>query len=205
MTASVPSASEPTGPRVGLFGGTFDPIHLGHLVVAETVREVLRLDQVRLLVAGDPWMKDRESDASHRVAMTALAVADHDSLVVDDRETLRTGATYTADTLAHIHRDHSDAQLLFIVGADAAAHLPAWKHIRKAMQLATFVVVRRPGSMLPEHALMDQTIAVDTPFIDISSTRIRRDVAAGRSIRYRVPDAVIDHIQRHGLYRKSPT
>jgi nicotinate-nucleotide adenylyltransferase len=186
--------------QVGLLGGTFDPIHLGHLVVADAVRDRLGLDELRLLVAGDPWMKDSESAAHHRVAMARAAVADDPCLAVDDRETRRDGPTYTADTLAMLHDEEPDTNWSFVLGADAAAHLPAWHRVEAALALATFVVIGRPGSERPTHALMDRVTWVDTPLVDLSSTVIRADVAEGRSIRYRVPDPVRGYIADHGLY-----
>lgn len=193
-----------TGRRVGLLGGTFDPIHLGHLVVGEWVRDRLGLDELRLLVAGDPWMKDSESDAHHRVAMARAAVADHDAISVDDRETRRDGPTYTADTLAMLHDEEPGTDFHFLLGADAAAHLPDWHGVEEALGLATFVVIGRPRSERPTHALMDGTTWVEAPLVDISSTAIRADVAAGHSIRYRVPDTVRAYVADHDLYRPAP-
>lgn len=186
---------------VGLLGGTFDPIHLGHLVVAEVVRERLGLDELRLLVAGDPWMKDRESAVDDRVAMARAAVADNDAITVDDREARRDGPTYTADTLEQLQAEEPGMQWVFLLGADAAAHLPDWRRVGDAMSLARFAMVERPGSPVPTHDLMDRVEIVAAPLVDISSTEIRADVVAARSIRYRVPDVVIDHIHRRDLYR----
>lgn len=189
--------------RVGLLGGTFDPIHLGHLVVAEYVRDRLGLDELRLLVAGDPWMKDSESAASHRVAMARLAVADDDAIVVDGRETRRDGPTYTAETLVELSAEEPDVAWSFLLGADAAEHLPQWHRVDEALSLARFVVVGRPRSSMPTHDLMAGVEQVAAPLVDISSTAIRADVAAGRSVRYRVPDPVLAYLHDHHLY--SPT
>lgn len=186
--------------RVGLLGGTFDPVHLGHLVVADVVRDRLGLDELRLLVAGDPWMKDSESAAHHRVAMARATVADDPALSVDDRETRRDGPTYTAETLAMLHEEEPGTSWHFLLGADAATHLPDWHRVDAALSLATFVVVGRPGSARPDHSLMDHVTWVEAPLVDISSTGIRADVAAGRSVRYRVPDPVRDYLAEHALY-----
>ncbi len=186
--------------RVGLLGGTFDPVHLGHLVVADVVRDRLGLDELRLLVAGDPWMKDSESEVHHRVAMARLAVADDPTIRVDDRETSRDGPTYTAETLAMLHDEEPGTDFHFLLGADAAAHLPEWHAVEAALSLATFVVVGRPGSPRPSHDLMGATTWVDAPLVDISSTDVRADVAAGRSIRYRVRSGVRSYIAEHRLY-----
>lgn len=194
-------AEGPARRRVGLLGGTFDPVHVGHLVIGEWVRDRLGLEGLRLLVAGDPWMKDQESAAHHRVAMARAAVATNPAITVDDRETHRDGPTYTADTLAQLHAEEPDVDWTFLLGADAAVHLPAWHDIDAAMDLATFVVVARPGSTVPTHELMDQVSVIAAPLVDISSTQLRADVAAGHSIRHRVPDPVIHHIRGNVLYR----
>ena len=198
------TAQAPPRRRVGLLGGTFDPIHVGHLIVGEGVRDALALEQLRLLVAGDPWMKDQESPAADRVAMARLAVACNPAMAVDDRETRRGGPTYTADTLAALHDEEPDVEWTFLLGADAVAHLPQWHEVDRALELATFVVVARPGSTLPDHELMARVEVVAAPLVDISSTQVRADVAAGRSIRHRVPEPVIHHIRGNMLYR-SPT
>jgi nicotinate-nucleotide adenylyltransferase len=186
--------------RIGLLGGTFDPPHLAHLVVAEQVRDALDLDEVRLLVTGDPWMKHGESHAEHRVPMARLAVEGVDGLAVDDRETRRAGATYTADTLRELTAEFPDVDWFFVVGQDAANHLPQWRGIDEAMHLATFVVVPRPDVTPEVHGLTDRLVTVDAPLIGVSSTTIRERVAHGRSIRFLVPEPVIRYIAEHGLY-----
>ena len=187
--------------RIGLLGGTFDPPHLGHLVVAEGVRDALGLDEVRLLVAGDPWMKSTTSPADDRVAMCRLAVADDPYLSVDDREVRRDGPTYTADTLRELRSAEPGVDWTFVLGADAAASLPDWERVDDAIDLADWVVIGRPGTAWPQHAMSDRLIRVETPLIGISSTDLRERVAAGRSIRYLVPDRVRDHVHAHHLYR----
>jgi nicotinate-nucleotide adenylyltransferase len=188
--------------RVGLLGGTFDPPHLGHLIVAEHVRDALDLDEVRLLVAGDPWMKADISPARHRVAMTRL-VADADvALAIDDREVRREGPTYTADTLEELGEEEPGAAWFFLLGTDAAAKLGQWKRVEAALALATFVVVGRPGSdPALTDPLLEDVVRVDTPLVEISSTGIRERVRAGRSIRYLVPSSVERYVAEHGLYR----
>lgn len=187
--------------RVGLLGGTFDPPHLGHLVVAEHVRDDLALDEVRLLVAGDPWMKAGISPARHRVAMTRLVADDDDALDVDDREVRRDGPTYTADTLEELREEEPGVAWFFLVGADAAVELGRWKRVEAALELATFVVVGRPGSdPAMTDPLLRDIVRVHTPLIDISSTGIRERVREGRSIRYLVPPSVERYIAEHDLY-----
>jgi nicotinate-nucleotide adenylyltransferase len=191
--------------RVGLLGGTFDPPHVGHLVVAEVARVSLQLDQVRLLVAGRPWMKAEVTSARHRVAMAELAVADDDALVVDDRETRRDAPTYTADTLAELHAEEPDTGWWFLLGADAAAQLPAWHRAADALRLATFVAVTRPGYRLEgSHDLLADVVRLEVPDIGVSSTELRRRVAAGEAVRYLVPPRVERYIRERGLYLPSP-
>jgi nicotinate-nucleotide adenylyltransferase len=186
---------------IGLLGGTFDPPHLGHLVMTEMVRDALGLDEVRLLVAGDPWMKAGESPALHRIAMARLAAATLDGVVVDDRETRRDGPTYTVDTLLELTAGAPDTRWYFLLGRDAAAGLPSWHRVEEAMAMATFVLVDREaaGDVPPE--FKQRLLEVDTPRIGISSTDVRARVAAGRSIRTLVPDPVRAYIHDHGLYR----
>lgn len=186
--------------RIGLLGGTFDPPHLAHLVVAEHVRDALGLDEVRFLVAGDPWMKHGESPAHHRVPMARLAVDGLDGLTVDDRETFRAGATHTADTLRELTDESPDVDWFFIVGQDTANHLPRWRGIDEAMELATFVVAGRPDVDAELHELTPQLHPVEVPLIGVASTGIRGRVRQGRSIRFLVREPVIRYIHEHGLY-----
>jgi nicotinate-nucleotide adenylyltransferase len=187
--------------RIGLLGGTFDPPHLGHLVVAECARVELALDEVRLLVAGEPWMKGPTTPARHRVAMVAAAVAEDRHLVVDDRESRREGATYTADTLAELHREEPDADWWFILGEDAAAELPRWERAEEAFALATFVVVTRPGHHPPPaEELPAAVVHLQVPQLEVSSSELRERFAAGRATRYLVPDAVDRYVRSHRLY-----
>jgi len=187
--------------RIGLLGGTFDPPHLGHLVVAEAVRDALGLDEVWLLVAGDPWMKNEQSSAYHRVTMARLAAEGNPHLVVDDREARREGPTYSADTLTELHTDHPDDAFTFIVGADTAARMPEWDRVDQALSLADWVMVGRPGTDWPRHDLADQLTIVEVPGIDVSSSEVRDRIRDGRSVRYLVPEPVRTYIDEHRLYR----
>jgi len=191
--------------RIGLVGGSFDPPHLGHLVVAECARVELDLDEVRLLVAGEPWMKPAVSAAADRVALVEAAVADAAGLVCDTREVGRPGPTFTADTLAEIRAEEPDADLFFVLGEDAAAALPAWERIEEAFALATFVVVTRPGSEAPdESALPGPVVHLEIPQLRVSSTDLRERFARGGATRWLVPPAVDDEIRRRGLYGAPP-
>jgi len=184
--------------RVGLLGGSFDPPHLGHLIVAECARVELQLDEVRLLVAGDPWMKRTVAPAEARVALTHHAVADSDGLVCDDREVARDGPTYTVDTLEELTAASPDTAWFFIVGDDAAADLERWHRHEDLLSLATFIVVGRNGERASGSMLAMQQI--DVPPIGISSSEVRQRYADGRATRHLVPLAVDDEIRRRGLY-----
>jgi nicotinate-nucleotide adenylyltransferase len=192
--------------RVGLLGGTFDPPHLGHLVVAECARVELQLDELRLLVAGDPWMKSNgaaptPTPPAERLAMARAAVADDPYLQVDDREVRRGGPTYTADTLAELQREEPDADLYFVLGEDAAVGLADWKRVQEAFALATFVVVTRPGSSAPPAAsLPGELVHLEIPQLEVSSTELRERFAAGKATRYLVPPAVDAFVRAHDLY-----
>ncbi|MCC5947975.1 MAG: nicotinate (nicotinamide) nucleotide adenylyltransferase [Nitriliruptoraceae bacterium] len=187
--------------RVGLLGGTFDPPHLGHLVVAECARVELQLDELRLLVAGDPWMKGSTSSPQDRLAMAQAAVADDPFLTVDDREVRRGGPTYTADTLAQLRRDEPDVDLWFVLGEDAAHGLADWKRVEEAFSHATFVIVTRPDSPPPpEERLPDRVVHLRIPQLEVSSTELRERFAAGRATRYLVPPAVDAYVRANQLY-----
>ena len=185
--------------RVGLLGGTFDPVHHGHLVVAQAALDELELDEVRLLVAGDPWQKDAVTPAAVRVELCELAVADHDELVVDDRECRRDGPTYTVDTLLELRVEEPEAEWVFLLGADAAARLPQWHRGEAALTLARFVAVTRPGHPMPDR-LPDGVETLAVPPLDVSSTQLRELAGRGRSLRYLVPGSVRRRIGEYGLY-----
>ena len=187
--------------RIGLLGGTFDPPHVGHLVVAECARVELELDQVRLLVAGDPWMKSTESSADDRVALVRAAVQEAPGIEVDDREVRRGGPTYTADTLAELAAEEPEVAWHFLLGADAAIQLPRWERGVEAMALATFVVVTRPGHGV--EGATEQVRALPqlaVPELDISSTELRQRYREGGPTRFQVPPQVDDLVRDLGLY-----
>jgi nicotinate-nucleotide adenylyltransferase len=192
--------------RVGLLGGTFDPPHLGHLVVAECARVELDLDEVRLLVAGEPWMKgSAPTPAADRFALVCAAVDQDPYLLVDDRELHREGPTYTADTLAQLHAGEPDTDWFFLLGEDAAAGLEAWERVDEAFALATFVVVTRPGHDAPTaDELPGEVVHLEVPQLEVSSTQLRHRYAQGLATRYLVPDAVDRCIRERGLYGAGP-
>jgi nicotinate-nucleotide adenylyltransferase len=192
--------------RVGLLGGSFDPPHVGHLVVAECALVELGLDEVRLIVAGDPWMKPAVSPADDRLALTLAAVRDSRDLLVDDREVRRGGTTYTADTLAELHAEEPDSDFFFVLGEDAAATLPDWDRAAEAFALATFVIVTRPGSPVPDEALLPGPVVhLEIPQLRVSSTELRERFADGRATRWLVPPSVDAEVRRRGLYGSGPS
>jgi nicotinate-nucleotide adenylyltransferase len=193
--------------RLGLFGGTFDPIHLGHLILAEQCRESCRLDRIWFVVAGAPPHKPGERTAvAHRLEMVRIAIAGHSAFALSEIETSRPGPHYSVETLETIHRDQPNDELFFLIGADSLADLPTWREPARIAQLATIVVCNRPAgdasTHLPDfgpnaHPLMSVAI----PAIGIASSDLRRRLAQGRSIRYMVPRGVEAYIEAQGLYR----
>ncbi|MDY6893544.1 MAG: nicotinate-nucleotide adenylyltransferase [Chloroflexota bacterium] len=197
--------------RIGIFGGTFDPIHLGHLIIAEEVRWKLSLEEVLFVPTGQPWLKGEAtiSAAEHRLEMVLSATASNPYFSVSTIEIERDGSSYSVETVAELKASlGARAKLHFIVGQDALAELPRWKNPRRLVELCQVVAVGRPGhGMLDLDALepsipgaSDRILLVDVPQIEISATDIRRRVASGLSIRYLVPEAVEKYIAEQGLY-----
>lgn len=200
--------------RLGLFGGTFDPVHLGHLILAEFCREQCRLDEVWFVPAAEPPHKKRPdlTPPGQRVEMLRLAIGGHEAFSVCTREIERGGLSYTVDTLNAIAAEDAARQLFFLLGGDSLADLPHWREPARICELAVPVVVSRPGSPPPNYGalsalLTPQRLAeirghqVEMPQIGISSREIRRRVAAGLSIRYQTPRAVEKYIETAKLYR----
>lgn len=194
--------------RLGIMGGTFDPIHHGHLVAAEEARYGLTLDEVVFVPAGRPWQKSEDvTPAELRLQMVKLATDDNAGLEVSRMEVERTGPTYTIDTVRQFRTcADPDADLFFITGADAILEILTWKDPGEAMDIATFVAVSRPGYDLSRldrlgRAVRERVVVLEIPALAISSTDIRHRVAAGRPIRYLVPDVVVRFIDEHRLYR----
>ena len=191
--------------RIGVLGGTFDPIHVAHLLLAEQAREQLVLDKVLLIPAGDPWRKaDRSiTPAVLRLEMVRRAAAGNELFEVDDREVRREGATYTVDTLRELREElEEDDDLFLLLGEDALADLPQWKEPEAFPQYATIVVAPREGTELPESLPFDpvRIERIDMPYMDVSSTDLRRRARLGRSLRYLVPEPVRAFIEDNGLY-----
>jgi nicotinate-nucleotide adenylyltransferase len=175
-------------------GGTFDPIHLGHLILAETARQQLKLDKVRFIPAGDPWRKaGREiTPAQHRLGMVWVATQENEAFEVDDCEIRREGPTYTAVTLREIKTQLPDAELYFLAGEDSLADLPNWHNPSAIFEAAYLVIAPREGSWadMPTILPPDRLIRLDMPYIGISGTRLREMAKAGLSLRYQVPEVV---------------
>jgi len=197
--------------RLGLFGGTFDPIHLGHLILAEQCREALGLEKIWFIVAGEPPHKRgvERTSVAHRLEMVRLAIAGNPALEVSDIEAKRSGPSYSVETLAEIKAQRPDDALYFLIGADSLVDLPTWRDPEGIARLASIVVVNRPGVDAPALAGPLPTFGPDAlplqsvtiPPIGIASRDLRERLSAGRSVRYQIPRAVEAYIDAHGLYR----
>lgn len=187
--------------RVGVMGGTFDPVHFGHLVAASEVYHQLGLDDLLFVPTGVPWQKrDREvTDPEHRYLMAVLAT-DRSPFRVSRVDIDRDGPTYTADTLRDLHESLDPVDLYFITGADALAGLGTWREHETVLELAHMVGVTRPGHPMGGDVVPEATV-IQIPGLDISSTSIRERVAAGRPIDYLVPAPVVEYIGKNRLYR----
>ena len=200
-----------SGERIGLLGGTFDPIHLGHLIVAEEARTRLSLDRLLFVPSRQPWRKAGREIAheADRLAMVRLAVEGNPGFEVSLVDLEREGPSYSVDTVCDVRATLSpEAELYFILGYDALMDLPHWHAPAELARITRLVTVIRPGYELDwsplEQAIpeaRETVLLLETPEIGISSTEVRQRVAAGRSIRYWVPDLVAEYIQQQGLYR----
>jgi nicotinate-nucleotide adenylyltransferase len=199
-------------PDLGILGGTFNPPHIAHLVMAQEALEQLGLDRVDLMPVSNPPHKEASGDpgAAVRLELCRLATEGDDRLGVSDLEIERGGASYTVDTLRALHERVPEHELTFIVGGDMAHSVPAWREPEAILELARLAVAERQElrrediahRLEPLHS-GDRVVFFDMPRIDISSSAIRERIAAGRSIRYLVPDRVADEIRARGLYRQA--
>jgi nicotinate-nucleotide adenylyltransferase len=193
--------------RLGVMGGTFDPVHHGHLVAASEVQSLFSLDEVAFVPSGQPWQKAGKlvSPAEHRYLMTVIATASNPHFWVSRVDIDRPGPTYTIDTLRDLSVQHPDAELFFITGADALEQILSWKDADELFGLAHFVGVTRPGYVLSDdHLPRDAVSLVEVPAMAISSSACRERVHAGRPVWYLVPDGVVQYIGKHRLYRGTP-
>jgi nicotinate-nucleotide adenylyltransferase len=189
-------------PRIGVMGGTFDPIHNGHLVAASEVASAFELDEVVFVPTGQPWHKKAVTSAEHRYLMTVIATAANPSFTVSRVDIDRPGVTYTVDTLTDLKKTFPDAELFFISGADAVLQILSWKDIDQIWSLAHLVAVTRPGHLLELPAAPNGSISVlEIPALAISSSVIRDRVPQSKPIWYLVPDGVVQYIGKHELYR----
>ena len=198
--------------KIGVFGGTFDPIHLGHLIVADEAREALGLDQVLFIPAGRPWVKAGTlvSAACHRMAMVEMAVRPTPWFRAVNLDVKRPGPTYTVDTLLELRSElGGEVDLYLILGLDAVQDMARWHEPARIFELCTVVGMSRPGVLDLDRAALeavapnavDRVVLVEGPLVSLSGTDLRRRVKEGRSIRHRVPEAVEAYIHEHGLYR----
>jgi len=190
--------------RVGIMGGTFDPIHHGHLVAASEVAALFELDEVIFVPTGEPWQKSerRVSPAEHRYLMTVIATASNPRFWVSRVDIDRPGPTYTIDTIRDIGRQRPGAELFFITGADALGQILSWKDAEDTLRGAHFVGVTRPGYELSDaHLPTDSVTLLDVPAMATSSSDCRDRVAGGQPVWYLVPDGVVQYINKHRLYR----
>jgi nicotinate-nucleotide adenylyltransferase len=200
--------------RIGIFGGAFDPVHYGHLILAEQCREQGRLDEVWFVPAPRPPHKPEHEITrfEQRVEMLALAIAGNAAFRIDELEKERAGPSYTADTLAELHRRHPAHEFFLLVGSDTLLDMPHWYQPLRVIESAALMVMRRPNNdvmtaeelrsrlSLPESIALRMEV-VETPLIDIASRDLRRRAAAGRSLRYFLPRSVEMYIQEKKLYR----
>ena len=200
--------------RLGIFGGTFDPVHYGHLLLAETCREQLKLDQVRFVPAATPPHKlDHQiSDGHARADMLSLAVSGYPEFVVDRRELKRKGPSFTVDTLTEYATEFPDAELFFLIGADSLRDLPTWRNPERISQLATLVACNRPGVAALQNEQIVEWVGAEIasriltqqiPGTDISASDIRERARTGCSLRFLTPRSVETFLTEHDLYGKS--
>lgn len=195
------------GARIGIFGGTFDPIHVGHLVAAVNARHAVGLDRVLMVVANIPWQKAGVrvvSTAEDRLALVEAAVGDVEGVEASSLEIERGGESYTADTLAEVERTNPDADLFLIIGWDVAQVLTTWERYEDVQRLATLVVVNRPGSPHPRQLTEAgwRVVEVTVPNLEISSSDLRARAADGRPLDYLIPAAGVRCIQARGMYAR---
>lgn len=194
--------------RIGLYGGTFDPIHLGHLILAEQCREQLRLDAVWFIPAGEPPHKPPggRTPGRQRLDMIELAISGHAAFRALDLEITRSGPSFTVETLAQLHHQHPTAEFWWLMGADALRDFPTWREPERILTLGRMAAVNRGGIESPEttaarQQFRDRIDDVEMPAITLSASDIRQRVATGQSVRYLVPRAVEVYIEQHRLYR----
>ena len=195
--------------RMGILGGTFDPPHIGHLVLAEYAATALDLDCVLFVPAADPPHKDQlREEIEHRLPMLELAISGNERFTISRVDVDRPGPHYTVDMVAILQAQQPETEFYFLLGGDSLHDLPTWYKPRELIALCKLAVVARPGTVLETDlntdalpGLKDRTVVIDSPLLGFSSTEIAARLVVGRSVRYLVPDAVLSYIQTHRLYR----
>lgn len=196
---------------IGIYGGVFNPIHIGHLLLAEFIREEFELDKIVFVPAGNPPHKQEQEleSTQHRYNMVQTAIGKNPFFELSKIEVSRGGVSYTSDTLEELAKNYPRKKLYFICGADSIINLPTWHNIKKIFDIASLIVAGRPKIPETDYKNMvrffkDQydarIIQSEVPLMEVSSTQIRERVRKGQSIRYMVPDEVLDYIQLHRLY-----
>jgi len=188
---------------VCLYGGSFNPVHTAHLILAEIAREILNIHQITFVPAPTPPHKNHLLSWDVRNEMLSLAIKDNPSFNISDVEKERGGISYTIDTVRFFLHNGSYDRVYLLIGADSLLELPTWRSWKELLDLATVVVMGRTGRNLDhvDKAVLENVNIIDTPMIDISATDIRKRVKEGNSIRYMVPEAVREYIEKHNLYR----
>jgi nicotinate-nucleotide adenylyltransferase len=188
--------------KVGILGGSFDPIHLGHLRAAENAREALGLHEVLFIPAGQPPHKRESglSPARDRLAMVTLATAGNPAFLPSDAELLREGPSYTADTLKALRAERPGDDLFLVVGSDTLPEMSGWYEPERLFALCTVAVAGRPGTSSARPPAGAKVVELPGPGLEVSATDVRRRVREGKSVRYLVPDAVAEYIAKRGLY-----
>lgn len=200
--------------KIGILGGTFDPVHVAHLIIAEEAKSELGLDRVLFIPAGEPWMKSAQhiTPAEHRVAMVRLAIGANSSFAISRVEVDRAGPSYTIDTLEVLAEELGlDTEIFLLLGWDSLATMPSWKEPDRITRMVRLVSFPRPGFSRPDMGRLEAAISgiqsrliiMEKPLIGISSSEIRTRIASGKSIRYLVPEKVERYISRKGLYQKA--
>ena len=191
--------------RLGILGGTFDPIHSGHLILAEQLKEELKLQKVIFIPSANPPHKEDHpvSLAKDRLQMVKLAIRDNPDFLISDIELKRKGKSYTIDTLTQLKKLYKDSELFFLLGSDAIDELPTWKEPDKIFQKVKVAIALRPGCdrINPENRLVKKSLVIPINGLNISSTQVRERVREGKSIRYLVPRGVEEFIRSKKLYR----
>jgi nicotinate-nucleotide adenylyltransferase len=200
-------ATPPVLGRVGLFGGSFDPVHVAHLALARAALHSLQLQQLRWVPTGQPWQKSRSiTAAQHRVAMLQLVIASEPRFVLDKTEIERQGPSYTLDTVRALRAAHPGVQWFLIIGQDQYTNLHTWHGWQELLQSVVLAVANRPGSLPAPHPSVQRQPhqVLSLPMLDVSATDVRARVAAGQDIAALVPPEVARYIETHRLYRAAP-